>query len=68
MKYAVTITKGDSRKILEICDTKDEAMEKGVEHKKRFSMDSGILSCISADFDDYGNIIDGNYRLHYSWL
>ena len=28
IKFAVTLTKGDNRKILEVCDTKEQAMEK----------------------------------------
>lgn len=41
IKFAVTLTKGDNRKILEVYDTKEQAMEKGVEYRKQFSMDSG---------------------------
>lgn len=68
IKFAVTITKGDNRKILEICDTKDEAMEKGEKHRKSLTMDSGILSCISADFDENNNRTDKKYNLIHSWI
>ena len=31
-------------------------------------MDSGILSCISADFDENNNRTDKKYNLIHSWI
>ena len=68
IKFAVTLTKGDNRKILEICDTKDEAIAKGEKHRKSLTMDSGILSCISAEFDENNNRLNNTYKLIHSWI
>lgn len=68
IKFAVTLTKGDNRKVLEVCDTKEQAMEKGAEYRNQFSMDSGILSCISAEFDENNNRTDKKYNLIHSWI
>lgn len=68
IKYAISITKENNKKILAICDTKEQAMEKGEEYKKQFSKDSGILSCISADFDENNNRTDKKYKLIHSWI
>ena len=65
IKFAITLTKGNNEKILEVCDSKEQALEKVKEYKKQFSMDSGILNCISADFDENNNRISNKYRLFY---
>lgn len=41
---------------------------KGAEYRKQFSMDSGILSGISADFDENNNRTDKKYNLIHSWV
>lgn len=68
MKYAIKLTKGDNYKILETFDTKDAAMIAGAEYRKQYSRDSGLLSCIEAEFDDQGNMVGTTYKLHESFI
>lgn len=66
--FAITLTNGNNRTVLYICDNKEKAIKKGDELIQTLSRDSGILSCIQADFDDNNNIVNGRYRIYKSWL
>lgn len=66
--FAITLTNGNNRTVLYICDNKEKAIKKGDELIQILSRDSGILSCIQADFDDNNNIVNGRYRIYKSWL
>lgn len=67
-KFAVTLTKENKRKVLYICDDKDEALDKGNKIFPTLTMGSGTLSCIQAEFDADNNIIGGKYKLIDSWI
>lgn len=67
-KFAVTLTKGNDRKVLYICDDKNEALNKGNEILPTLMNSSGTLSCIQAEFDADNNIIGGKYKLIDSWI
>ena len=67
MKYAITLTKGNDRKVMYMCADKDEALRKGSEIFPTLMVCSGTLSCIQADFDTDNNIIGGKYRLIETW-
>ncbi len=66
--FAITLVKENSRTVLYICDSKEKAIKKGDELIQTLSRDSGILSCIQADFDDNNNILNGRYKIFKSWL
>mgnify|MGYP004572373635 CR=1 FL=1 len=66
--FAITLLKENSRTVLYICDSKEKAIKKGDELIQTLSRDSGILSCIQADFDDNNNILNGRYKIFKSWL
>ena len=66
--FAITLVKENSRTVLYICDSKEKAIKKGDELIQTLSRDSGILSCIQADFDDNNNILNGKYKIFKSWL
>lgn len=67
-KFAITLTKGNDRKILYMCDNKDEALAKGNEIEPTLMRGAGILSCIQANFDENNNIVGGKYKLIDSWV
>ena len=68
MKYAITLTKEDTKTVLYVSENKDDAMNYGNEKYKELTHGDGVLSCISADFDDDNNIIGNKYSLLHSWL
>ena len=67
-KFAITLTKGNDRKVIYMCDDKDEALAKGNEILPTLMRGSGTLSCIQAEFDADNNIIGGKYKLIDSWI
>lgn len=67
-KFAITLTKGNDRKVLYMSEDKDEALAKGNEILPTLMRGSGTLSCIQAEFDADNNIIGGKYRLIDSWI
>lgn len=68
MKYAVKLTSGNNVKILNLFDTKEEALEFGESTRKDIKASDGLLSVIRAEFDSDNSIIGGRYRLVHSWL
>ena len=66
-KFLLTLTKGNERKILAVCETKAAAMEEGNEFLKHLTMDAGTLSVIFAELDDKNNIQGGKYLLYHVW-
>lgn len=66
-KYAIKLTKNDDQKILEIFENKEIAMKSGLEYRKRYSREDGLLSLVEATFDENGNMI-GGYRLHETFM
>lgn len=63
-KFAVKLTKNDDVQILGACQTKEQAMELGIELRKQYSRDAGLLAVIEAEFTDDGKMISPNYKLH----
>lgn len=66
-KYAIKLTKDDTSTILAIFETKDVAMKAGAEYRKEYTREQGLISCISADFDESNNMVGNSYRLLESW-
>lgn len=67
-KFAICITKGNKEKIVSIYLTREEAMKNGATVSKQITRADGIVSCISADFDEEGNRTDNKSRLYHAWL
>lgn len=66
-KFLLTLTKGNERTILAVCDTKAAAMKEGDEYIKHLTMDAGTLSVIFAELDDDNNLKGGKYLLYHVW-
>lgn len=66
-KYAIKFTKDNTIKILAIFESKDAAMNVGAEYRKQYTREQGLISCISADFDENNNMVGNSYRLLESW-
>lgn len=66
-KYAIKLTKDDTTTILEIFESKDAAINAGAEYRKQYTREQGLISCISADFDENNNMVGNSYRLLESW-
>lgn len=66
-KFLLTLTKGDNKTVLAICDTIDEAIAEGEEFRKHLTMDSGLLAVIQAGIDENNNIMGNLYRLYHAW-
>lgn len=66
-KYAIKHTKDDTTTILEIFESKDAAINAGTEYRKQYTREQGLISCISADFDENNNMVGNSYRLLESW-
>lgn len=63
-RFAIKITKNDDVTILGVRETKEEAMILGMELRKQYSRDAGLLACIEADFNENDQMIGGGYKLH----
>lgn len=63
-RYAIKITKGDDITILGVRETKEQAMTLGMELRKQYSRDIGLLALIEADFDENNKMIGVAYKLH----
>lgn len=68
MKYAITLTKEDTKTVLYVSKTKEDAMAFGNEKCNELTRSDGVLSCISAEFDADNHIIGNKYSLLHSWL
>ena len=68
MKYAITLTKEDTKTVLYVSETKEDAMAFGDKKSGEFTHNDGVLSCISAEFDGDNHIIGNKYSLLHSWL
>ena len=63
-RFAIKITKGDEYRILFVCDDKHTAMKAGLDFRRQYPREEGLLACIEADFDENGNMSGNGYRLH----
>lgn len=66
-KFALKLTKGDTQKILLVCDSEEAAMQEGVKILDTLRKTDGLLSVIQADFDENNNIVGGGYKLFHAW-
>ena len=66
-KYAIKLTKDDISTILAIFESRDSALNAGAEYRKQYTREQGLISCISAVFDESNNIVGNSYRLLESW-
>lgn len=66
--FALTLTHGNDRKVLNVSISKDEILNEGNKVFKTLPGDSGTLSCIEAEFDNGNNIIGNKYKLHETWI
>lgn len=66
-KYAIKLTKDDTITILAIFESKDAAINSGAEYRKQYTREQGLISCISAAFDENNNMVGNSYRLLASW-
>ncbi|MBE7016273.1 MAG: hypothetical protein E7417_05600 [Ruminococcaceae bacterium] len=68
-KFMLSLTKGNERKILSICETKEEAIAKGNDFIKNLPRDAGVLSVIYGEPDDFSSQSDSiKYMLYKSWF
>jgi len=63
-KFAIAITKGDDKKVLETFEKKDDALRRGKEIAADTPGKDGVISLIYADIDNKNNIIGGKYKLY----
>lgn len=63
-KFAIAITKGDNKKVLETFEQKDDALKRGKEIAADIPGKEGVVSLIYADIDNENNIIGGKYKLY----
>lgn len=63
-KFAIAITKGDSKKVLETFEQKNDALRRGKEIATDIQGKEGVVSLIYADIDNENNIIGGKYKLY----
>ena len=68
MKYAITLTKEDTKTVLYVSETKEDAMSFGNKKCNELTRNEGVLSCISAEIDENNHIIGNKYSLIHSWL
>ena len=68
MKYAITLTKEDTKTVLYVSETKEDAMAFGNKKSGELTRNDGVLSCISAEFNEDNHIIGNKYSLIHSWL
>ena len=68
MKYAITLTKEDTKTVLYVSETKEDAMNFGNKKSCELTRNDGVLSCISAEFDADNHIIGNKYSLLHTWL
>lgn len=66
-KYVIELIKGDNRTVLEICDTKEQAMERGIKHRQDHTREQGLIGCILANVDGDGNIDRNRYKIVHCW-
>ena len=63
-RFAIKLTKNDDVTILGVRETEEEAMALGMELRKKYSRDAGLLALIEAEFTDDGKMISPTYKLH----
>lgn len=63
-RFAIKLTKNDDVAILGVRETKEQAMELGMELRKQYPRDAGLLACIEADFDENDQMTGVAYKLH----
>lgn len=63
-RFAIKLTKNDDVTILGVRKTKEQAMELGMELRKQYARDAGLLAVIEADFNEDNQMIGTNYKLH----
>lgn len=62
-RFAIKLTKNDDVKILGVRETKEQAIALGLELRKQYSRDTGLLAVIEAEFDSDNNMLGNAYRL-----
>lgn len=62
--FAIKLTKNDDVAILGVRETKEQAMELGMELRKQYPRDAGLLALIEGEFNNEGKMISPNYKLH----
>ena len=67
MKYAIELTNGNRETIVETFEDKDAAMEFGKSYFANLPKGGGIVSCISAEFDELGNRIGNSEIIYHVW-
>lgn len=68
-KFAITLTKrGTAEQVINVFDTKKEALVAGAEYRKVYTRDDGLLSCISGNFDEENNRVDSSCIFYTAWI
>lgn len=63
-KFAITITKGNDKKVLKAFEDKKDALKYGKKIAENTTSKDGVVGLIYADIDDDNNIVGGKYQLH----
>lgn len=66
-KYVIELIKGDNRTVLEICDTKEYAMERGLKYRGDYTREEGVIGCIFSNVDRDGNVDTSRYKIIHCW-
>ncbi len=67
MKFAFETVKDDVVRVLTVYNSKPEAMEHADAIKKAFAQYEGLLTLISADYDEDNNHTDNKCRVYEVW-
>lgn len=63
-RFAIKLTKNDDVTILGVRETKEQAIALGLELRKQYSRDAGLLALIEGEFNNEGKMISPSYKLH----
>lgn len=63
-RFAIKLNKNDDVTILGVRETKEQAIALGLELRKQYSCDAGLLAVIEAQFDSENNMLGNAYQLH----
>ena len=66
-KFAIEVTKGNTSTVIKTFETKEEAMQFGVEYFKTMPRDNGVLSCIETEFDESCQRVSNEALLYHVW-
>ena len=65
--YAIELTKGDETKVLFKAETLDAAMQEGDRLRAITPRENGLLTLVKADYDAFGNRVDGVFKIIHGW-